>query len=41
MTETKLEIEVLDLTSDARKDFFGITVEKGVEKYNRSLTPKD
>ncbi|EPT8104679.1 TPA: major tail protein [Streptococcus pyogenes] len=41
ITETKLEIEVLDLTSDARKDFFGITVEKGVEKYNRSLTPKD
>ncbi|HFK1383962.1 TPA: major tail protein [Streptococcus pyogenes] len=41
ISETKLEIELLDLTSDARKDFFGITVEKGVEKYNKSLTPKD
>lgn len=41
ITETKLEIEVLDLTSDARKDFFGITVENGVEKYNKSLTPND
>ncbi|MGT2934274.1 major tail protein [Streptococcus catagoni] len=41
ITETKLEIEVLDLTSDARKDFFGITVDNGVEKYNKSLTPND
>lgn len=41
ITETKLEIEVLDLTSDARKDFFGITVENGIEKYNKSLTPND
>lgn len=41
ITETKLEIEVLDLTSDAREDFFGITVENGVEKYNKSLTPND
>ncbi|HES6137428.1 TPA: phage tail protein [Streptococcus pyogenes] len=41
ISETKLEIELLDLTSDARKDFFGITVEKGVEKYNKNLTPND
>lgn len=41
ITETKLEIEVLDLTSDARKDFFGIKVETGIEKYNKSLTPNN
>lgn len=41
ITETKLEIEVLDLTSDARQDFFGIKAEKGIEKYNKELTPND
>lgn len=41
ITETQLEIEVLDLNSDARKDFFGITVENGVEKYNKNMTPND
>lgn len=41
ITETKLEIEVLDLTSDARKDFFGINEENGIEKYNKELTPND
>lgn len=41
ITETSLEIEVLDLNSEARKDFFGITVENGVEKYNKNLTPND
>ena len=29
------------MPSDARKDFFGITVENGVEKYNKNLTPND
>ena len=41
ITEAKLTIETYDLTSDARKDFFGITVDKGVEKYNKDLTPND
>lgn len=41
ITDTKLEIQNLDLNSDARKDFYGITVEKGVEKYNKNLTPND
>ena len=29
------------MTSDARKDFFGIKVEKGVETYTKDLTPND
>lgn len=41
ITDAKLEIETLDLNSDARKDFYGITVETGVEKYNKNLTPND
>lgn len=41
ITETKLEIENLDINSEARKDFFGITVENGIEKYNKNLTPND
>ncbi|WP_283572432.1 major tail protein [Streptococcus agalactiae] len=41
ITETKLEIEVLDLTSEARQDFFGIKAENGIEKYNKSLTPNN
>ena len=41
ITETQLEIEVLDLNSQARKDFYGITIEKGVEKYNKNMTPND
>ncbi len=41
ITEAKLTIETYDLTSDARKDFFGITVENGVEKYTKDLTPND
>ncbi|HEM6413213.1 TPA: phage tail protein [Streptococcus suis] len=41
ITDAKLEIETLDLNSEARKDFCGITVENGVEKYNKNLTPND
>lgn len=41
ITETQLEIEVLDLNSQARKDFYGITIEKGVEKYSKNMTPND
>ncbi|HAK38748.1 major tail protein [Streptococcus sp.] len=41
ITEAKLTIETYDLTSEARKDFFGITVENGIEKYTKDLTPND
>ncbi|ESV55170.1 major tail protein [Streptococcus agalactiae LMG 14747] len=41
ITETTLEIEVLDLNSEARKDFYGIETETGIEKYNKNLTPND
>ena len=41
ITETQLEIEVLNLDSQARKDFYGITIVKGVEKYNKNMTPND
>lgn len=41
ITDTQLELAVLDLASKARVDFFGITIEKGVEKYNKNLTPND
>lgn len=41
ITDAKLEIETLDLNSDARKDFYGIEVVKGVEKYNKNLTPNN
>ena len=41
ITEAKLTIETYDLTSDARQDFFGIKVAKGVETYTKDLTPND
>lgn len=41
ISETTLDIETLDLNSEARKDFYGITVENGVEVYNKALTPND
>lgn len=41
ITDTQLELAVLDLPSLARVDFFGITLEAGVEKYNKNLTPND
>lgn len=41
ITETQLEIEVLDLNSKARQDFYGIAIEKGVEKYSKNMTPND
>ena len=41
ITETQLEIEVLDLNSKARQDFYGIKIEKGVEKYSKNMTPND
>ena len=41
ITGTTLEVSWLDLGSDARKDFYGITVENGVEKYSKTMTPND
>lgn len=41
ITEAKLTIETYDLTSEARKDFFNIKVENGVETYTKDLTPND
>ena len=41
ITDAKLEIETLDLNSDARKDFYNIEVVNGIEKYNKNLTPND
>lgn len=41
ITEAKLTIETYDLMSEARKDFFNITVDKGVETYTKDLTPND
>lgn len=41
ITDLKLELSNYDLNTKARMDFFGITVEKGVEKYNKNLTPND
>lgn len=41
ITDVQLEIQNLDLNTEARKDFYNITVEKGVEKYNKNLTPND
>ena len=41
ITGTTLEVSWLDLGSEARKDFYGITVENGVEKYSKKMTPND
>lgn len=41
ITGTQLEISVLDLPTEVRKVMYGITVENGIEIYNKNLTPKD
>lgn len=41
ITGTQLEVAWLDLNSEARKDFYGITVENGIEKYSKKLTPQN
>lgn len=41
ITGTTLEVAWLDLPSDVRKDFYGIEVENGIEKYSKKLTPQD
>lgn len=39
ITETKETINIYDLDSDTKKDLYGITVEKGVEKYAKNIMP--
>lgn len=41
ITGTTLEISNYDLNSETRKDFYGIEVVDGVEKYNKALTPNN
>jgi len=41
ISEATLDIKVLDFNSDARQDFFGIDVKKGVEMYSKNLVPND
>ena len=41
ISEATLDIKLLDIASDARKDFFGIEVKNGVELYNKNLKPND
>lgn len=41
ISEATLDVKIYDITSDARKDWFGINVKKGVELYNRNLVPND
>ena len=36
-----MDVKIYDITSDARKDWFGINVKKGVELYNKNLVPND
>ncbi|MEK1393024.1 phage tail protein [Limosilactobacillus fermentum] len=39
ITETKETINIYDLDSETKKDLYGITVEKGVEKYAKNIMP--
>lgn len=41
ITDLQLELGIYDLPTAVRTDFYGITVENGVEKYNKNLTPND
>lgn len=41
ISEATLDIKLLDIDSEARKDFFGIEVKNGVELYNKNLKPND
>lgn len=41
ISEATLNIKLLDIASEARKDFFGIEVKNGVELYNKNLKPND
>lgn len=39
ITETKETINIYDLDSETKKDLYGITVDKGVEKYAKNIMP--
>lgn len=39
IAETKETINIYDLDSETKKDLYGITVEKGVEKYAKNIMP--
>ena len=39
ITGTKETINIYDLDSETKKDLYGITVEKGVEKYAKNIMP--
>lgn len=41
ISEATLDVKVLDINSEARKDWYGIDVQKGVELYKKDLTPND
>ena len=41
ITDAKLDVEMLDLNSGARKDFYNIEVVDGIEKYNKNFNPND
>jgi len=41
ISEATLDVKVLDLNSDVRKDWFGINVKKGIELYTKNLNPND
>lgn len=39
ITETKETINIYDIDSDTKKDFYGIEVKNGVEKYAKNIMP--
>lgn len=41
ISEATLDVKLLDLNSDVRKEWFGIAVKKGIELYNKDLNPND
>lgn len=41
ISEATLDVKVLDINSEAKKDWFGIDIKKGVEMYKKDLTPND
>lgn len=41
ISEATLDVKILDITSEAREDWFGIVVANGIEVYKKDLTPND
>lgn len=41
ISEATLDVKLYDINSEARKDWFGINVKKGIELYNKNLVPND